>query len=575
MASNDEIVHFLTRLSSLMELNGDNPFRVRALANAARMLDELEVDAAEMVAQGTLTEVEGIGKGVEELITEFSRSGTAEPFEALKATIPESLLDLLRIPGLGTKKVKALYDSAGISSLADLRTACSEGGLDGIAGFGVKTQENILNAIARMSEFGDQFLLNDALSQAEELCDMLRSHQRTQRVSIAGSLRRRKEIVKDIDLVLSSEQAADVAAAFAACPAVENAIAQGDTKTSVRLRTGIQADLRIVSNDLFPSLLHHFTGSKDHNVHMRSRALAMGMRLNEYGLCHEGGEPIPCVDEVDLFSALGLAYIPPELREGLGEVEAAEDRALPKLVELEDIRGMLHVHTTYSDGRDTLEDIADAVRARGFSYVGICDHSKSAGYVFGLKPEEVLEQHAEIDALNSRFEDFSILKGIESDIRRDGQLDYDDELLASFDFVVIAVHNSMNMDEAQLTRRVIRAMEHPSARILAHPMGRILNQRPGFPIDLEAILAAAAANNVALELNAQPSRLDLDWRFVKKARELGVKIAINTDAHSVGDLDFIGLGVSIGRKGWLEPSDVINGMGAGEIYRFLRCGRHQ
>ena len=571
--SNTEIADFLNRHGALMELNGDNPFRVRAMANAARMIEELGVDAAAMAADRTLTELEGIGKGVEELVVEFAHTGSSQTHEALKRKIPEGLLDILRIPGLGTRKVRALYDGAGIESVEELETACREGRLDQLSGFGAKTRENILAAIGRLRKFGQSWLLHEAAIQAGELCEALRTLPGTTRAGIAGSLRRSKETVKDIDLVAGSDDPASVSAAFARHPMVREVIARGDTKTSVRLNSGIQADLRIVSDDRFPALLHHFTGSRDHNVAMRSRALGRGMRLNEYGLFTGSGEEVPCGEEAELYAALGLDYIPPELREGLGEIEAAAEGTLPELIRPGDIRGMLHVHTSYSDGRDTVAGMAAAARGRGYSYLGICDHSQSAGYVFGLKAEEVAAQHLEIDEVNETLEDFRVFKGIESDIRGDGSLDYDDELLTAFDFVVVAVHNGMNMDEARQTARVIRAIEHPSARILAHPEGRILNQRQGWEIDMEAVIEAAAENDVALELNAQPNRLDLDWRWVRRAREQGVRIAINTDAHRITHLDYIGLGVSMGRKGGLEAGDVINSLEADAITDLWSCSR--
>ena len=565
VGANADIVDFLNRHGALMEIDGANPFRVRAMTNAARVIEELGVDAAAMAAEGTLTEIEGIGKGVEELVTEFLHTGSAQAHETLKGRIPEGLLDILRIPGLGVRKVRALHEGAGIESVEELERACRDGRLDRLGGFGAKTRENILAAIGRLREFGQSWLLRDASAQAEELCESLSALPATGRAAIAGSLRRCLETVRDIDIVAGSDDPDAVSAAFAGHRTVREVIARGNTRTTVRLHSGMQADLRIVSDDRFPALLHHFTGSRDHNVAIRSRALGRGMRLNEYGLFDRSGEAVPCAAEADLFAALELDFIPPELREGLGEVEAAAEGTLPGLIQAADIRGMLHVHTTYSDGRDTVAEMAAAVRGRGYSFLGICDHSQSAGYVFGLKPEEVAEQHREIDAVNGTWEDFRVFKGIECDIRRDGSLDYDDGLLAQFDFVVAAVHNGMNLDKPAQTARVIRAIEHPCTRILAHPEGRILNQRLGWEIDMEAVIEAAAGNGVALELNAQPDRLDLDWRWVRKARERGVRIAVNTDAHRIAHLDYIGLGVSMGRKGWLEAADVINTLEADAI----------
>ena len=382
-------------------------------------------------------------------------------------------------------------------------------------------------------------------------------------------------MVKEIDIVLSTEAPEEVASHFAGLPGVVEVIARGERKLSVRLESGVQADLRLVEDSRFPSMLHHFTGSRDHNVAMRSRALARGMHLNEDGLFHgrEGdGEAVPCRREEDLFRALGLSYVPPELREGLGEVEAAAAGELPRLLTAADLRGMLHVHTRASDGVDTLEEMVDAVRLRGHEYVAVCDHSKSAGYVYGMKEEDVEAQHREIDALQAERGDIRILKGIESEVRRDGSLDYDDDFLDRFDLVVAAVHDAMGMDRGELTRRVVRAIEHPATTILAHPTGRVLLERDGFPLDLEEVLAAAAAHGVAVELNTQPSRLDLDWRWLRRARDLGVRIAVNTDAHRIADLDHLELGVGIARKGWLTAGDVINTLSAEDLLTWARRG---
>ncbi len=573
MTANADIVTFLKRHASLMELAGKNGFRVRAFENAARMLEELEVDIADMSATGTLTEIDGIGKGLAEFIGEFIDSGTTTAYGELTQTVPETLLDILRIPGLGTKKVKAIHKALDITSVQKLEAACREGRLDGLAGFGEKTQQNILKGIAGLSRYQGQYRLDRALADAGCLVEQLEAHPATIRVSVAGSLRRHKEVVKGVDIVLSTDSPAEVAGAFASFPEVVEVLSQGERKTAVRLRSGIQIDLRLVAEEHYASMLHHFTGSKDHNVAMRSRALSRDLHLNEYGLFHGkkgDGERIDTTDENELFGALDLHYVPPELREGLGEVEAAEEGDLPLLLQAADVRGILHVHTRASDGADTLEKMVEAVRQRGYEYVCICDHSKSAGYVFGLKVSDIEQQHAEIDTLQSALPDVRILKGIESDILGDGNLDYDDDILARFDLVVVAIHNAMAMDEAALTKRVIRALEHPAANVFAHPTGRLLLEREGYRINLEEVIAAAAANNVALELNTHPARFDLDWRWLRRARDAGCRIAVNTDAHKIPDLDNLELGTGIARKGWLTPEDVINTMTADELLAWAR-----
>ena len=565
---NARIIRFLKRQAALMELAGLNAFRVRAFDNAARVLEELEVDIAEMSAAGTLTGIDGIGKGVAAFVAEFIDRGTAAAYEALTGEIPETLLDLLRIPGLGQKKVKTLYDALGIATLEELESACRDGRLGDLPGFGARTRDSILQGIAGLARSRGRYRYDQALAEARGLMQALAAHPRTVRARLAGSLRRHREVVKDIDIVLSTEAPEEVAGFFAGLPGVVEVIARGERKLSVRLESGIQADLRLVEDSRFPSMLHHFTGSRDHNVAMRSRALARGMHLSEYGLFHgrEGnGEAVSCHREEDLFRALGLSYVPPELREGLGEVEAAAAGQLPHLLTAADVRGMLHVHTRASDGVDTLEEMVDAVRLRGHEYVAVCDHSKSAGYVYGMKEEDVEAQHREIDALQAERGDIRILKGIESEVTRDGSLDYEDDFLDRFDLVVAAVHHAMGMDRAELTRRVVRAVEHPATTILAHPTGRALLERDGLPLDLEEILAAAAAHGVAVELNTHPSRLDLDWRWLRRARDLGVRIAVNTDAHRIAHLDHLDLGVGIARKGWLTAGDVINTLPAEDL----------
>ncbi len=552
-----EIIRYLQRHSSLMELSGANPFRVRAFVNAARMLEELEVDIPEMAASGTLTQIDGVGKGVAEFIAEFLEHGSAQAYLALTESVPEQLLDLLRIPGLGTKKVKAIYDTLGIASIQDLSEACQDGRLDDLPGFGAKTQENILKGIERLDRFAGQFRYDVALAAAAPLVESLKKHPATQRVSIAGSLRRAKEIVKDVDIVLSCTDPAAVSAAFVEFADVVDVIGQGDRKTSVQLANGLQVDLRLVDDEHFATILHHFTGSKDHNVQMRTLALAKGYSLNEYGLFPaDGEEAIVCDTEEGLFETLDLDFVAPEMREGLGEVEAAQDRRLPRLIEVGDMRGLLHVHTTDSDGTDTLQQMIAAARDRGYAWIGISDHSQSAGYVYGMKEADILRQHDAIDALND--ESLRVFKGIEADILEEGQLDYDDEILARFDFVIAAIHAPMNLDESAMTQRIISAMEHRATTILAHPTGRRLLERSGYPVDIDAVLAAAADLDVVIELNAQPKRLDLDWRSLRKARDLGVLVSIGANAHKIDDLDHITAGIGIARKGWLEASQVIN-----------------
>ena len=555
---------FVEEYGVLLELSGANAFRVRAYTNAVRALETLAAPLDEMLAAGTLTEVKGIGKSVAELVAEFAETGTARAYEELRAAVPAGLLEMLRVPGLGPRKIIAIREALGVADLDALAEAARAGQLADLKGFGKKTQENILKGIDYIRAHQGRFRADIARASADQLLETLAQLPQTERVEVAGSLRRAKETVKDIDFVVSGTDAEAIAAAFVGHPEVKEILAQGETKSSVRLKNGLQADLRVVTAAQFPYVLHHFTGSKEHNVALRARAQARGLKINEYGL-YRGEALVECGDEAAFFAAMDLAHIPPELREGMGEIAAAEAGALPELVTAADIRGMLHVHSTYSDGADSLAAMAAAVRARGYEYLGMADHSQSAAYAGGLKPDAVKRQWEEIDRLNEEMAPFRIFKGIESDILTDGALDYDDDILAQFDYTVVSVHSQFNLDRDKMTDRIVRAIEHPAATIVGHLTGRLLLDREGYKVDIDRIVAAAAEHGVAIEINAHPARLDIDWRHVKKARDQGVSIAINTDAHSIGGLDHLPYGIGIGRKGWLRAEDVPNALDADTI----------
>ena len=568
MASNQEIAAFLNELSILLELRGENAFRIRAYTNAARTFEMLEENISAMLQQGTLTSLKGVGQGLADLVEEFVRTGTAADLEEAKASIPAGLLDMLKIPGLGPKKIRTIHTKLGLENLQDLERACAENLLSDLSGFGKKTQENIIKGIEHLRHYQERWRADEALQDARALRDALAQNPHTIRVEIAGSLRRYKETVKDIDLVISTARPEAVAQTFIDHPSVAQVVARGQTKTTVLLASGIQADLRLVADAHFPCILHHFTGSKEHNIALRARAQSMGLRLNEYGLLR-ASEELQCKDEAALFAHLDLSYIPPEMREGLGEVEAAAAGTLPELVDAADIRGMLHLHSTYSDGRDSIESMALAVRQRGYAYMGISDHSRSAAYAGGLREDDILRQHDEIDALNDELEGIHIFKGIESDILPDGALDYEDALLERFDFIVASVHSRFNMSEREMTRRLVRAIEHPSSTILGHLSGRLLLEREGYPVDIDALTEAAAAHDVAIEINANPHRLDIDWRHLRSARDRGVKIALNTDAHRIEGLDHLHFGIGAARKGWLRREDIINTLDTGAIAAYF------
>ena len=559
MASAKEAAIFIEEYGVLLELSGANAFRVRAYTNAVRTLEMLETPLDALIAAGTLGEVKGIGKSVGELVLEFADTGTATAYEELRASVPDGLLDMLRVPGLGPRKIIAIREALGIEDLDALALACGDGKLAELKGFGKKTQENILKGIEYIRAHRGRFRANVARESTQTLFDTLQALPQTQRIEVAGSLRRAKETVKDVDFVVSANEPQVISDAFVAHPAVAEITAQGETKSSVRLNNGMQVDLRVVPDGEFPYILHHFTGSKEHNVALRARAQGQGLKINEYGL-YRGKERVECVDETAFFAAMGLAYIPPELREGLGEIEAAAENALPELLTAADIRGMLHVHSTYSDGADSIEAMALAVRERGYDYLGMADHSQAAAYAGGLNVDAVKRQWDEIALLNEKLAPFRIFKGIESDILGDGSLDYTDDILEQFEYIVVSVHSQFNLDRAKMTARIIRAIEHPCATIVGHLTGRLLLDREGYDVDVDQIIEAAARCGVAIEINAHPARLDIDWRHVKKARDHGVQIAINTDAHSTGGLGNLPYGIGIARKGWLRAKDVLNAL---------------
>ena len=471
-----------------------------------------------------------------------------------EAATPEGLLDMLRVPGLGPRKIIAIRKDLGIETLDALEQACRTGQLAALKGFGSKTQATILKGVEYIRAHAGHCHADTAHQNAQSLLAALGSH--AQRLAVAGELRRARETVQQLDFVLSTTDADAATAAFAAHPDIAEVL----TPSAGRLSSGLQANLHVVPDEAFPAALHYYTGSEEYSTALHAKAAERGLALDERGLWR-GDERIECADEAALFASLGLAYIPPELRENQGEVEAAAADALPELVTTADIRGMLHMHSTYSDGANSLEAMARAVQERGFEYMGIADHSQTAAYAGGLRVAEVQRQWEEIDRLNETLAPFRIFKGIESDILGDGSLDYDDDVLAQFDFVVVSVHSQFNLSRDAMTARIVRAIEHPAATIVGHPTGRLLLRREGYSVDTEQIIAAAARCGVAIEINANPARLDLDWRHVKKARDHGVQIAVNTDAHSIAGLDHLGYGIGIARKGWLRTADIPNALG--------------
>ena len=565
----NEVARVLDEIAVLLELAGENPFKARSYAQVARQVEQLEEDLGVLVREGRLREIKGVGEALEKKIEELARTGVLEYHQKLRAQFPESLFELFGIPGLGPKRIRALYEELQVASLGELEYACHENRLVSLNGFGAKMQAKVLEGIEFAKRGRGLFLCGQAQEEAERLRGILEAGPEVVRVEVAGSLRRCKEVVKDIDLIAASGAPEGVMERFVGSEGVVHVVGRGETKTSVVLASGMGADLRVVGEEAFPYALHHFTGSKEHNVVMRQRAKERGLKLNEYGL-FRGEECVPCASEEDLFEALGLPYIPPELREDRGEFEL--DRT-PRLVERGDLVGVFHCHTRFSDGGMSLEELAERAADRGYGYVVVADHSRSAGYAGGLSVERVLEQHGRIDALNRKGLGARLLKGIESDIRGDGSLDYDDEVLARFDCVIASVHSGFGMSEAQATKRLVRAIEHPATTILGHPTGRLLLARAGYPVDMEAVFEACAAHGTAIEINANPHRLDLDWRYVRRAKERGVKLCIAPDAHSVAGLDDVVYGLGIAPvKGWLGPEDLLNCMGEEDLLAWRNSG---
>ncbi len=562
------VAKVLKEIGLLLELKGENPFKTKAYYNGARTIEFLEGDLEILVKENRLKDVKGIGQALNEKITELVLTGKLNYYEDLKASVPKGLMEMLNIPGLGPKKLKVLYDELAISSIADLEYACKENRLIDLKGFGPKSQENILKGIEYLKRFQGQYYYGEAIAAAEEIIEELKKSPHLVEVSLAGSIRRFKEIVKDIDLVASSNNPGELTRYMSELPQVTDVLALGETKASVKLLLGINLDLRVVKPEEYPYAIHHFTGSKEHNTAMRHRAKTMSLKMNEYGI-FRGEQRVKCADEVEVFKALGLEYIPPELRENLGEIEAAEAGTLPNLVKPSDLKGIFHVHTTYSDGSNTLEEMVQACMELGYEYLGITDHSQSAFYAGGLKEEEILRQQEEIARLKEKYPQIEILSGIESDIKPDGSLDYSQEVLETFDFVIASVHSNFKMTREKATQRLVKAMEHPMVTMLGHPTGRILLGREGYPLDMEQIFEAALRHKVIIELNASPARLDIDWRYLKRARELGVLIAINPDAHRIHELQDVIYGVKIARKGWLEVKDVFNCRGRHDIIKYL------
>ena len=576
-----DIAERLEEIAVLLELNGDNPFKIRAYQNGARALESLEEDLDALIAEERLEEVKGIGKALVEKITTLRQTGELPFYDKLRASIPGGLVEMLEIPGFGPKKIRKVHEALGVDSIDALKAACESGAVAELPGFGAKSVQNILAGIANRVAYGQRHLWWDAREVALPLVEGLRALPEVIRAEVAGSFRRGRETVGDLDFIVASDNPGPVMDWFVARPEVVEVSAKGITKSSVRFEGGLQADLRVVPDDRFVFALHHFTGSKDHNVRMRQRALARGLSLSEWGLFNKDDEPAgensrpyerPLArngirEEADLFRELGLQYVPPEMREGIDEIELAEEQRLPELITRADLRGTFHNHTRASDGHDTLEALAVAAAEAGLEYIGIADHSKASFQANGLDADRLLQQVARIQEINTAHRPGGgaawLFAGCEVDILRDGSLDFGRDVTAQLDYCVLSVHGAMTgLSEEEMTTRIVRALEADTGclKILGHPTGRLLLRREGYAVNLRRVIEAAAVNGALIELNANPWRMDLDWRWWRQAVDAGVACVITPDAHRAEDLAFLDLGVTAARKAGLSMKDIFNSL---------------
>ena len=559
--NNRDIVDMFDQVADMLAIRGDQIHRVLAYRRAAESVGALGRDINQVYAEGTLTEMPGIGKTLAAKIEEMLTTGRLEFYERLSAEIPPSLLDMLRVEGLGPKRVKQIYDTLEITTLDELTIAAREGQLRQLPRMGQKTEERLLRAIEALERHGDErSLLGDVWPVAQQILTLLSNVPGVTNSAVAGSLRRMRETIGDMDLLVAADDPEPVMDRFCTLDFVESVVARGSTKSRVVLHSGLGVDLRVLPANRWGTLISYFTGSKDHNVRLRELALKQGLSLNEHAFTPENGEAeILCATEQEVYSTLGLSYVPPPLREDRGEIEAAISGNLPQLVKVEDIRGDLHVHSTWSDGRMSILEMARTAQERGLQYIVISDHSRSLGIGNGLSVERLQAQVAEVrDADEKMGADFRVLHGTEMEIKADGTLDYPDEILAGLDFVIAGLHTSLSQPREQVTDRMLNAIWNPHVDMIAHPTGRLFPDRPGADLDMDMILESAASTNTILEINANPRRLDLRDSHVRRAVKLGVRIAINTDAHHSDHFSFLHYGVATAQRGWAAAQDIVN-----------------
>jgi DNA polymerase (family 10) len=567
---NQEIAGIFNDIADLLEIKGENPFRIRAYRRAALNIEGLTKDVAGAL-KGELIKIPGIGQDLAGKIEEYVRTGRLQFYEDLKKEVPEGLSLLLSVPSLGPKTAKLFFEKLKIKNLEDLERFAREHKLSGLPGIKEKTEENILKGIEMLKRGMERQPLGKVLPVANDILKHLKSKAPVEKLSIAGSIRRWKDTIKDIDVLATSQDPKAVMNAFVHLPHVKDVLMHGPTKSSVIIHEGLQVDLRVVEEDCFGAALAYFTGSKAHNIRLREMAVKSGLKINEYGIFREkdekklGGEK-----EEDIYRILGLPYIPPELREDSGEIEAAIEGRLPKLIELSDIKGDLHVHSKWSDGSHDFEELIDEAKKRGYEYVAITDHSKGLAIARGLSAERLMEEKKEIDAINKRLKGFRLIVGTEVDIRSSGEIDFPDEILKKMDIVVASIHSGFRQNREQLTKRLVSAMRNPYVSIIAHPTGRLIGERDPYDVDMNEVLKVAKETGTAIEINAYPLRLDLNDIHAKMAKEMGIPIVISTDTHIISQLDYMGYGVSIARRGWLEKKDILNTLSYTSLIKALR-----
>jgi DNA polymerase (family 10) len=568
---NDQIAAKLNAIGDLLEIKGETRFRVNAYRDAARHLEELTEDLNALAAEGRLRSIPGVGEAIATKIEELLETGRLAYYERLIEEVPESILELLQIPGLGPRKAKLLYDQLGVRDLAGLREALGEGKVESLPGMGAKTVENLRRELERVEGRVSRAPLGVALPTVQTLIALL--SQRTgaaTRIVEAGSVRRRRDTIGDLDILAASDRPAEVIEAFATLPVVREVIARGDTKVSILVERDQQVDLRVVPPDSWGAALQYFTGSKAHSVRLREIAVRKGLRLNEYGLFRVSDDQrMASAEEAAIYAQLGLDWMPPELREDRGEVEAAQAHRLPHLIEVSDIRGDLHSHSNWSDGTTTIEEMWEAAKAHGLEYLALTDHSQSLGVAGGLTVERLREQRRIVEAINRRGERPYLLHGVELEIRADGALDFPDEVLAELDVVVASVHSAFGQSRDKMTARMLAAARNRNVDIIGHPTGRLIGRREGYDVDLEALIAACAESGTALEINSHPARLDLDDVHARAAIERGCLLAIDTDAHAPDNFELLPYGIATARRGWVEPKNVLNALPLDELRAHL------